>query len=248
MLRSIDEHVVSDLACSIRSNGLLSPILVRPASYFYRIVFGHHRVEACRQLGWKSIPAIVKEISDDDAFLANVVENLQRNNEINPLSEARGYISLIDHGWTMSKIAARIGKSDSYVSDRVGLIRHLHPIIANNYRDDMQGNLKPSHLELLARVKSKHRQLELSYLVERKHLSVHSLEKLISNGNPPLETVEERGGFLYVRLPSKITEQLNLRVGESVCIYPQSRNRITIERATLPIPEPVRKLATPLIQ
>jgi len=244
-LRSLSEDVVSDLAKSIQTNGLLQPILVRPTGSSYEVVFGNHRLEACKHLGWKSVPAIVEEMPDDDCFLVKVVENLQRNIEINPLTEAKGYITLIEHGWTINKIAQRIGKSDSYVSDRVGLIRRLHPAIAKKI-DNNDGYLKPSHLELLARLKSKHDQLELSYMVQRNRFSVRRLEKLISGRQPLRETVEKSGGSLYVRLPQEIVEHTKIEAGDSVYVYAQSRRRIAIEPATLK-PHALNRTAEPVL-
>lgn len=231
-LRSLSEDVVSDLAKSIQTNGLLQPILIRPTGSSYEVVFGNHRLEACKRLGWKSIPAIIEEMPDDDCFLVKVVENLQRNVEINPLTEAKGYITLIEHGWTINKIAQRIGKSDSYVSDRVALIRRLHPAIAKTV-DNNNGCLKPSHLELLARLKSKNDQLELSYMVQKNRFSVRRLEKLISGSQPLRETVEKNGDSLYVRLPQEIVEHTKIEAGDPVYVYAQSRRRIAIEPATL---------------
>lgn len=234
ILRKIDEVLIPELAQSIRANGLLQPILVRPLGSSYEVVFGYHRLEACKRLGWKSIPAIVKKMSDDDSFVAKVVENLQRNAEINPIAEANGYIKLIEHGWTINKIAERIGKSDSYVSDRIGLVRRLHPVIANRISNNNIGHLKPSHCELLARLDSKRRQLELTHLIDRKRLSVRGLEKLISRGLPFRETLQQDGNVLWVRLPQGIIDHMNIRVGDSVYVYAQSRRRIAIELITLP--------------
>jgi len=229
-LRTVDDNVVSELAKSIQTNGLLQPILVRPVSSSYEVVFGHHRLEACKRLGWKSISAIIRAMSAEDSFLTKVVENLQRNIQINPLMEAKGYINLIAHGWTINKIAKRIGKSDSYVSDRIGLIRRLHPDVANKITD--AGDLKPSHGELLARLKSKQEQLELSGLVERRRLSVRGLEMMISGDQPLKESIESNGKTLYVKLPQQVTDQTNLKAGDLVYVYVQSRTkRITIELA-----------------
>ena len=230
LIRNIDENVVSALADSIQTNGLLQPILVRPIGSAYEVVFGHHRLAACKHLQWESIPAIVKPMSPEDSFLTRVVENLQRNIQINALIEAKGYIKLIDHGWTIDRIAKRIGKSDSYVSDRIGLIRRLHPEVANKITDE--GDLRPSHGELLARVKSKHEQLQLSELVKRRRLSVRRLEMMLSGGQPLMETVKSNGKGLYIKLPSQIADQSNLRSGDTVYVYVQSRTkRIMIESA-----------------
>jgi len=169
---------------------------------------------------------------DDDCFLVKVVENLQRNIEINPLAEAKGYIRLIEHGWTINRIAQRIGKSDSYVSDRVGLIRRLHPAIGKKIENN-SGYLKPSHLELLARLRSKHDQLELSYMVQKNRLSVRRLEKLISGRQPLRSTVQKNGDSFYIRLPQEIVERTKIQAGDPVYVYAESRRRIAIELATL---------------
>jgi len=172
-------------------------------------------------------------MSDDDSFLTKVVENLQRNVEINPLAEAKGYIVLIDHGWTINRIAQRIGKSDSYVSDRIGLVRRLDPALAEKANGNGNEHLKPSHLELLARLRSKQHQLELSSLVERKRFSVGKLEKPLSGGQPLRETVEQKGRSLYVRLPKEMADHLDIEAGDSVYVYAQSRRRITIEPVSI---------------
>jgi len=114
-LRELDEAVVKELAESIRANGLLQPVMVRRRGDGYELVFGLHRLEACRRLGWRKIPALVREISGEEAFVAGLVENLQRNIRVNPVAEARGYRHLMAKGWTPHEIAQRIGKSDSYV-------------------------------------------------------------------------------------------------------------------------------------
>lgn len=245
LLRDIDEDTVSELALSIRSNGLLQPILVRPVDKCYEVVFGHHRLEACKRLGWNSIRAQVKEMSAEESFITGLGENIQRNNEINPLTEARGYIKLVERGWTINKIASRIGKSDSYVSDRIGLIRRLHPEIVRRVKSNHGQYLKPSHLELLARIRSKRYQIELSGLVERKRLSVRKLERMISGGAVFKETLEERNGSLYLKLPEDIVEHMRFEEGDEVYIFPQSKRRIAIENAIIQKLESTKKVSTP---
>jgi ParB family chromosome partitioning protein len=104
-LRDLDEAAVKELAESIRANGLLQPIMVKPKGDGYELVFGLHRLEACRKLGWKKIPALVKDISSEEAFLTGLIENLQRNIRISPVAEARGYKRLMAKGWTPHEIA-----------------------------------------------------------------------------------------------------------------------------------------------
>ena len=228
-LRDVDEAIVTDLAKSIVQSGLLQPILVRPDQSYFEVVFGHHRLEACKRLGWKTIPAVIRTFSEEESFLTRLVENLHRNVEINPLAEATGYIRLVDAGWTINRIAARIGKSDSYVSDRIGLIRRLNPEIAKKFNGSDKKYLRPSHLEVLARLKSPAEQAELSCMIEQKHLSVRKVEKMVAGGYSMRENIEERDGSLYVRLPKAVADQISLSEGDSVYVYVQTRKRIAIE-------------------
>jgi len=244
-LRDLDQDIVTDLAKSIQRSGLLQPILVRPDHPWFEVVFGHHRLEACKRLGWKAIPALVKTMSDDESFLTRLIENIHRNIEINPLAEASGYITLVDNGWTVNKIADRIGKSDSYVSDRIGLIRRLHPEIAKKFNGNDNKYLKPSHLEALAHLKSKKEQVELSDVVVQKHLSVRKLERMIAGGYSLRETIEERAGSLYVKLPKAVAELVNVSAGDSVYVYVQTRKRIAVERC---MPDASMAVKQPLTQ
>ncbi len=86
-------------------------------------------VKDLEALGWKKIPALVKDVSSEEAFLTGLIENLQRNIRISPVAEARGYKHLMAKGWTPHEIAQRIGKGDSYVYDRLRVVDRLHPTI-----------------------------------------------------------------------------------------------------------------------
>jgi ParB family chromosome partitioning protein len=179
-LRRLDEKTVGELMESIRLNGLLQPITVKPVNLKqYRVVFGSHRLEAARRLRWKKVPAIVKEISDEESFLMNVSENLQRNAYLSPIAEARGYKLLISKGWTLGEIAKRIAKSDSYVCNRMRILERLHPELRKQL-EFPRGNLHLtlSHLEQLSTIRETSRQLELASLVRERNLSIRELERL----------------------------------------------------------------------
>jgi len=179
-LRELDETIVKELMESIKANGLLQPIIVRPVSNLrYELVFGLHRLEALKRLGLKFIPAIIVSVSEEEAFLMNVVENLQRNIKINPIMEAQGYKSLIAKGWTIHEIALKIGKSDSYVYERLRLLDKLHPAIQEKLTSRAcKTAITLSHAERLTLISDKTQQLKLAKLIEEKHLSLHQLERL----------------------------------------------------------------------
>ncbi len=179
-LRPLDEERVLELMNSIKANGLLHPIVVKPVDEaFFRIVLGSHRFEAFRRLDWETIPAQVRVVSDEEGFLMNVTENLLRNNHMNPIAETKGYKLLISHGWTIHEIALKIGKSDSYVCDRLRLLKRLHPEIQRQLEFPRgNSNLTVSHAENLASIDDPGRQLELVRLIEKRKLSVRRLERL----------------------------------------------------------------------
>lgn len=179
-LRPLDEQTVGELMNSIRFNGLLEPITVRPIdAKQFRLVFGAHRLEAIRRLGWRKAPAIVREISDEESFLMNLTENLQRNAYLSPIAEARGYKYLVSKGWTITEIARRIGKSDSYVCSRMRVLERLHPELRKQVEFPRgSSHLTLSQAEHLSTIREPSRQLELARLIRKQNLSMRELERL----------------------------------------------------------------------
>jgi len=179
-LRDLDDIVVEDIANSVKEAGLLQPVVVRPISDGYELVFGLHRLQACKQLGWKRIPAIIKETSSEEAFLMHVIENLQRNNHVNPIAEAQGYKLLISRGWTMVEIAKKIGKSCSYVSDRLRVLDKLHPRVRRKLSFPRgKTHLTISHAEHLSLIDDPQQQLKLAETIEEERTSVRNLERMV---------------------------------------------------------------------
>lgn len=129
------------LSSSIRSHGLLQPIIVRPMAGYFEIIAGNRRFSACRLLKWPKIPCIVKDLDDRDAFEQALTENIQRRT-LNPLEEALAFQKYISRrGWgSEDDLARKIGKSSSYVSQRIGLLK-LPPSIQKQVAS---GELLPS--------------------------------------------------------------------------------------------------------
>lgn len=118
-----DSGPISGLMLSIQDKGLLEPIIVRPTDAGFEVVAGMRRYEACRRLGWRRIPAHVVELNDREAFEVSLLENIQRET-LNPIEEARAfrnYVEEFGYGGE-TELARRIGKSQEYVSKRIGLL------------------------------------------------------------------------------------------------------------------------------
>ena len=229
LLRPINESLISELARSIKNLGLLQPIVVRKTSAHgkYEIVCGTHRFEACRRLGLARIRAIVSELDDEEAFLARVSENLLKNAYVDPIQEANGYKMLLTKGWTINAIADRVGKSDSYICQRLSIIEHLDESVRRRLSTS-KGSLTPSHAELLARIHNVNRQMEVAEFVERKRLSVHGLEALL-NGGPLLRRIElepESNKTRVIRIPEEFIEAIGIHSERYVHLYAAGKKLI----------------------
>ena len=135
---------LEDLAASIREKGVLTPIMLRTVQgrpYMYEIVAGERRYRASKMAGLSEIPAIIKNLGDDNAMEIALIENVQREN-LNPIEEAAAYVNLMNKcKYTMGDVSRLIGKSESYIRN---LIR-LNALPASVKKMVEQGALSASH-------------------------------------------------------------------------------------------------------
>lgn len=116
-----DELAMSELAESVKQKGVLQPILVRPNGKGYILVCGERRFKASERAGIDTIPAVIRDLDDQEALELQIIENLQRK-DVHPMEEAVAFKSLIDHKqFDIKEIAARVGKKDYYVKQRLKL-------------------------------------------------------------------------------------------------------------------------------
>jgi ParB family transcriptional regulator, chromosome partitioning protein len=145
---SQQQESIDELSRSIKKHGLLQPIIVRPINRGFEIVAGHRRFQACKILRWKTIPAMVKDVSDKDAFEIQLVENIQRRT-LDPIEESQAFkLYVRDYGWGgITYLAETIMKSEQYVSSRIQLLK-----LPQNIIDKVKSSeLKVSHaFELLS--------------------------------------------------------------------------------------------------
>lgn len=125
--KHFDHAALDELAASLLASGVLTPLLVRPMSGkhdgSYEIAAGHRRYRAAKQAGLTSVPCIVRPLTDEQFLEILTIENLQRD-DLHPLEEAQGFVSLMQKaGYDVAKIAARVGRSAKYVYDRIKLLQ-----------------------------------------------------------------------------------------------------------------------------
>jgi ParB family transcriptional regulator, chromosome partitioning protein len=145
--RHFDDAEIESLAASIREKGILQPILVRPSMFAgeYQIVAGERRWRAAQRTGVRTLPAIVRSLSDQEVLEIAIVENVQRA-DLTPIEEAEGYKALIDRfGRTQAEVADTVGKSRVHVTNAIRLLQ-LPPAVLDMVRD---GRLSAGHARSL---------------------------------------------------------------------------------------------------
>lgn len=150
--RHFDEAFLNEMAASIRANGILQPLLVRPQNGHLEIVFGAQRYRAAQIAESETVPAIIREMTDAQVLEAQLVENLQRQ-DVHPLHEAQGYAALLrldEPKYSVEIIAAKCGKSTGYVISRLRLTE-LAPAAVEAFT---KGDIGLGHALLLAKLQA----------------------------------------------------------------------------------------------
>lgn len=172
---SFDAQALEELAASIRSNGVVQPIIVRSLDDGgYRIVAGERRWRAAKLAGLATVPAIVRELTDAQSFELALVENLQRQ-DLAPLERAAAYQHYLEtYGGTVEELAQRLGESRANISNYMRLLK-LGPEICYMLG---AGQLGMGQARAIAGVSDPQRQLALARLAARRNLSVRQVEEL----------------------------------------------------------------------
>ena len=172
---------IQELAASIRERGVLQPVLLRPSGEGFQLVAGERRFLAAREAGFNSIPAIVRPLTDREALLIALIENIQREN-LNPIDEARAYYRLAtEYGLQHEEIGKRVGKDRSTISN---IIRF------NNLPSQVQGflesdKLSAGHARALLSIQSEKQQIEMAAAAASNGWSVRELEERVKRAGVP---------------------------------------------------------------
>ncbi|MCL0080811.1 ParB/RepB/Spo0J family partition protein [Peptococcaceae bacterium] len=186
--REIEQTKLNELANSIKEHGVIQPVLVSELPEGgYQIVAGERRWRACQMIDKKTIPALITKYSDHQAIEVALIENLQRE-DLNPLEEARAYQNLIDEfGLTQQKIAEKVGKSRSLVTNMLRLLVLPATILLML----SEGQLSTGHARVLLAINETNTQIAVANEVIKKELSVRQTEQLVKqliNNKQPSES------------------------------------------------------------
>lgn len=177
-----DEQRMEELVSSIRENGILQPVLVRPHENGYQLVAGERRLSAAQRAGFLKIPAIIREVPDDRLLELALVENIQRE-PLNPIEEAQAYEGLISTtGETQERVAERLGKDRSTVANSLRLLKL--PLNVKQLVSD--GKVSPGHARALLSSNSSPSELgKIAQLIIEKGWSVRDTERWAKRSAAP---------------------------------------------------------------
>jgi ParB family chromosome partitioning protein len=172
--RRFEPEATAGLAASIRHQGVLQPVLVRPRREGgYELIAGERRWRAARQAGSETIPAVVRDAGDRDSLLLGLVENVAREN-LSPVEEARAYASLVDEfELSLGEVAERVGRSKPAVSNRLRLLELPEEVLWMLAR----GELTEGHARAVLSVPHDEGRLRLAKRIARNGMTVRAAER-----------------------------------------------------------------------
>jgi len=233
--REFTRDQLAELESSIRENGLLQPLVVRPAQPAtpagaeWELVAGERRWRAVRRLGWTEVPVLVREMDDRTMLVLAIVENVQRA-ELSPLEEADGYRRLIDEfGYTQKEVAESVGRERSTVANLLRLLQ----LPASVQRLVSDGSLSMGHARAILGLSDERRMAELARRAAEQGYSVRAVEEHVRRERSPSSANRPRpparsgnGGDANVR---RMEEELQSRLGTRVRIQAGKGKKGTIE-------------------
>lgn len=175
--KSFDEEALQELADSIEQHGVFQPIIAKKSIKGYEIVAGERRVKASRIAGKDTIPAIVKDFSDEEMMEIALLENLQREN-LSAIEEATAYQKLQQQlNLTQEELAKKVGKSRSHITNMLGLLKL--PEMVKDYI--IRGDISMGHARVLSKLEDKNQIETLAERVVNENISVRGLEEITTS-------------------------------------------------------------------
>ncbi|MGB0954452.1 MAG: ParB/RepB/Spo0J family partition protein [Panacagrimonas sp.] len=210
--RSFDEHAMTELAASVRESGVIQPVVLRTRVWGYELLAGERRWRAAQRAGLHQIPAVIRDdLSDDEAFVVGLIENLQRES-LKPVEAAAGLKRLGEaFELTHDQIGARIGKSREYVSNYLRLLQ-LVPEVAQAVDE---GHILLGHAKVLAALPGP-QQIQFADDVVRLKLTVRQLERRVSAARHPQPVFEPGKPGDWERLERRLSDLVGCPVAISL--------------------------------
>jgi ParB family chromosome partitioning protein len=220
---AMDDARIEELARSIKSNGVIQPIIVRRADSGYEIIAGERRWRASQRAGLLKVPVVVREVPDDRLLAVALIENIQRE-DLNPIEEAQAYRRLADeYHLTQDQIAESVGKDRSSVANVMRLLK-----LPREIRENVgAGALSMGHARALLALPDENAQLRISREVVSRSLSVRETEAMVKKAVDPAQPREEPQKDVHTRAAE---EKMRFALGTRVRIVRRGKGgRIEID-------------------
>lgn len=183
-----DEEKLNELAGSIKTNGVIQPLIVRKGTNGYELVAGERRWRASRIAGLKTVPCIVREFDDRQNAIVAIIENMQRE-DLNPIEEAKGLRSMTEkYGFTQEQVSVSLGRSRTYIANSIRLLKLPEEI--QEYVSS--GQMSAAHGRTIINIPDKNKQKEIADKIIRNDLSVRATEKLADKVKDELKPERKR--------------------------------------------------------
>src|ERR1043166_2526168 len=229
--RSFDEAKIEELAGSIREQGIIQPLVVRPKGEEFELIAGERRWRAAMKAGLNEVPVVVREASDQEVLQLALVENLQRE-DLNPIEEANGYRRLQEEfQWSQEEMAAKVGKSRPAIANAMRLLA----LPAEIQQEMTAGNLPAGQARALLGLQIEPLMISACREVVAKGLSTRETEKLVRYLKAGRR--RRREGSLVDPNLRAVVEDMQRALGTKVRLLPRSRSnkgKIDIEYYSAP--------------
>lgn len=208
--KTFDEDALNELADSIKEHGVIQPIIVKKSLKGYEIVAGERRFRASKLAGKQTIPAIIRDFSDDQMMEIAVLENLQREN-LNAIEEAEAYLSLMNKlNLTQEEVSKRVGKSRSHITNLLGILTlpiEVKEMVKEN-------KISMAHARVLSKIEDREKVKELANRVIDENMSVRTLEQEARNKEikKKVEQHQKTKTPEYINLERELSDYLGTKV------------------------------------
>lgn len=201
--KNFDQEELKDLASSIKKYGIIQPLLLKKKEDKYEIIAGERRFRAAGLAGLERVPAIVKDISDDESSRIAIIENIQRK-DLNPVEEAMSYRHLLDsQDLTQKELADEIGKSRQYIGNTIRLL-NLDPRVLKLLEEE---KISTSHGKKLLSIKDGDKQYKEAMRIIKDSLPVNDNKKTVKTPR-----VQEKEDIFLVDMRTKVERTLGTKV------------------------------------
>lgn len=201
--KNFNEEELRDLASSIERYGIIQPLLLKKIDDKYEIIAGERRFRAAGLAGLEKVPAIVKDISDDESNRIAIIENIQRK-DLNPVEEAMSYRHLLDsQNLTQKELADEIGKSRQYIGNTIRLL-NLDPRVLKLLEEE---KISTSHGKKLLAIKDKDMQYKEANRIIKNSLPVNNNKKIRK-----VEKIEDKEDIFLANMRNEVERSLGTKV------------------------------------